>query len=156
MIHADTVAYFAGGRAFGHAQAKPATTESDGRTWDDDQLDGAASALAAGDDVHPDLLAALGRRYLDLVQDEATRAEEVRTLGRQLTALRNELIGERSESVRLAQLHAEASQLLALVTRQRDQAQYERTLALHQRAGTTPVGIQIALDRAARDTEVGK
>lgn len=57
--------------------ARPATAVTAGRTWDDDQLLEAAHAGAAGRDLHPDLLAALCRRFVDLVQDEAARAEQL-------------------------------------------------------------------------------
>jgi multidrug efflux pump subunit AcrA (membrane-fusion protein) len=135
--------YFDGGSAFGVPHARPSTTASTQRTWDDEQLLDAAYVGSRGRALHPDLLAALCARYIDMVQGAA--AMELR-----LSATVAELVGERTELNRVAALHAEASVQLALVTRQRDQAQYERTLALHQRAGTTPAGIAAALDRAAR------
>ncbi len=162
--------YFRDGTAFGHPHARSSTV---GRTWDDDQLLEAAHAGADGRDLHPDVLAALCRRYIDMVQDEAARAPtpSVAELQLELTGCRLALDEERNahmgtmfarehaddlyqaelaERVRIAQLHAELSNQLALVARQRDQALLERTLALHRCAGTTPAAITIALDRAAR------
>lgn len=163
--------YFDGGSAFGRPHARPSTTVSTQRTWDDEQLLDAAHLGADGRDLHSDLIVALCTRYVDLAVAENIREADLQAatvraqdaerqlaiaqgvaagLELRLAAIAAELAGERAERNRLAALHAEASERLALVTRQRDQAQYERTLALHDRAGTTPAGIAAALDRAAR------
>lgn len=88
--------YFDGGSAFGIPHAAPSTSVAPGRTWDHAQLLSAAKAGAAGGQVHPDILAALCARYVDLTA---------------------ELVDEREESVRLARLHAQLSRQMSDVLR---------------------------------------
>lgn len=65
--------YFDGGSAFGVQHAKPRLT------WDDEQLLDAAHVGAAGRDLHPDLVAALCVRYVDLATAENIREAELQT-----------------------------------------------------------------------------
>lgn len=153
----ETRAYFDGRSVFGGEQARPVTTESAERAWDDDQLDAAAHAGIQGAELHPDLLAALCRRYVDIVQRDATHAEETRTLRQQLATvqgvaevLRAELAGERSERHRLAGLHREASELLAWSQHVLAQVSCDNVYLRHGKAGTTPAAVRAAL---VSDTE---
>lgn len=154
---ADTIAYFAGGRAFGREHARPSTSECTDRTWDDDQLLDAAHVGAEDRDIHSGLLSALCRRYIDLVQDDTTVAGEMRLLRQRIAtvqgvaaALSAELAVERLERNRLAELHAEASRRLAEVVKLHARLSFENLQLRHQIAGTTPVSVEFALDRAAR------
>ena len=148
--------YFRDATAFGSPQARPAVAPTPDRRWDDDQLLAAAHAGAAGEDLHPDILAALCRRYVDLVQAEVRAdtaecrvAELLLVLGQERAARQRAdklHTAELAETLRLAKLHAEASAQLAWTIRQHAVVSYENKMLRHQIDGTTPVDVQIALD----------
>ncbi len=152
----DTRLYFDAGAVFGHRHARPSTAETQERAWDDEQL--LEAARTGGGNLHPDLLTALCRRYVDLVQG----GDEARVLRQQLAAaqavaaaqvkradaLTAELVGERAERQRMADLHASACERLAWAQHHHAQVSYENAHLRHQIDGTTPVGVAIALDRA--------
>lgn len=180
--------YFDGGSVFGYPHAAPSTAVAPDRTWDDEQLLDAAHVGAAGRDLHPDLVAALCARYVDMAQAELA----LQTAERQLAAaqgvaaglelrladLQLELmscqialdeernahqgtmfarefaedlyVAELAERNHVAQLHAEASARAAQLTHSLAQVGLENLHLRHELAGTTPVSVAVALDRAAR------
>lgn len=138
-----TRTYFDNRTAFGHCHAQPATHESYGRTWDDDQLLDAAHVGARGRDLHPDLLIALCRRYIDM----ATAPDPTEQLRCQFAKLHAELVGERLERDRLDERLAH---LIGAYTR----LSLENLHLRHQIAGTTPVSVEIALHNHDNDTAV--
>jgi hypothetical protein len=86
--------YFDGGSVFGAPHARPSIT------WDDEQLLDAAHVGAAGRDLHPDLVAALCARYVDMAQAELeipTAVARVRTAERQLAAAQGVAAGLQRE-----------------------------------------------------------
>lgn len=150
--------YFDTRSAFGARHARPATGPTVDRIWSDDELLDAAHVGAEERDLHLDLLSALCRRYVDLVQDDTSAADEMRLLRQRIAtvqgiaaALSSELTGERLERNRLAELHAEASKRLAEVVKLHARLSVENVHLRHQLAGTTPVSVEIALDRSARE-----
>lgn len=145
--------YFSDGAEFGHRHARPATSPTADRTWDDEQLLDAAHVGAQGRDLHPDLLAALCQRYMDFVQGEATRAEALLKMQiraelaeRKAALIDRELCAERSERNRLAGLNAGLSNELATVGKQLGQVRFENIHLRHQVNGTTPVSVQMAVE----------
>lgn len=174
--------YFDGGSVFGAPHARPSIT------WDDEQLLDAAHVGAAGRDLHPDLVAALCARYVDMAQAEFAHQTAERQLAAaqgvasglelRLADLQRELMGcrialdeernahqgtmfarefaedlyeaELAERNRVAALHAEVSARAAQLTHSLAQVSLENLHLRHQLAGTTPVSVEIALDRAAR------
>lgn len=205
--------YFDGGSAFGVPHARPLIAVAPDQTWDDEQLLDAAHLGADGRDLHPDLIAALCTKYVDLataenireadIQAATVRAQEAEKrldternladvrrdqlavaqgiaagLQERVDTLQSELMGcqialdeernahqgtmfarefaedmhvaELAERNRVAALHAEASARAAALTHQLAQVSAENVYLRHRLAGTTPVGIAAALDRAAR------
>lgn len=113
MIDATTNLYFKDGSSFGSPHAKPTTRETADRTFSSEDIDRAAFAGSAGLDVHPDLLAAMCTRYLDLAQNESALSSSLRVAQGVAAARERELVAERLECERLAELHRGMSRTLA-------------------------------------------
>lgn len=171
--HNVTRLYFHDGSAFGSRHARPTTVVITGRTWNHEQLIDAARIGASGGTLHPDVLAALCARYIELAAAQGATAELRRELDSCQVALDLERqahqgtmfareqaedlhVAELAERNRIARLHAEASAHAARLTHQLAQISAENVHLRHQLAGTTPAGIQIALERAAARDKIAE